>query len=175
VKNKGRYDVSNLAEAQYEPGSDDKVLKNMLGVTNPDEMDRIETGEMARITDHMIKEYDQSHRFNAIDICHMHNIWPGEIYEWAGRYRRVNLSKDDFSFAMASQIPQLMEKYEKEQLAMYTPCIFDKRKDVVHAIAETHTELVLIHPFRDGNGRVARLLSTLMALQAELPANGRTI
>ncbi len=32
-----------------------------------------------------------------------------------------------------------------------------------------HAELALIHPFRDGNGRVARLLATLMALQAELP------
>ena len=32
-----------------------------------------------------------------------------------------------------------------------------------------HVELVLIHPFRDGNGRLARILSTLMALQAELP------
>jgi cell filamentation protein len=28
---------------------------------------------------------------------------------------------------------------------------------------------VLIHPFREGNGRVARALSTLMALQAGLP------
>ncbi len=34
---------------------------------------------------------------------------------------------------------------------------------------QTHTELLLIHPFRDGNGRIARLLSTLMALQAGLP------
>ena len=36
-------------------------------------------------------------------------------------------------------------------------------------MAVTHCELVLIHPFREGNGRVSRLLSTLMALQAGLP------
>lgn len=30
-------------------------------------------------------------------------------------------------------------------------------------------ELVLIHPFREGNGRIARLLSVLMALQTGLP------
>lgn len=39
----------------------------------------------------------------------------------------------------------------------------------VRAQAETHVELVLIHPFREGNGRVARVLSTPMALQAGLP------
>ncbi len=47
------------------------------------------------------------------------------------------------------------------------------RLDAIEKIAKTlavvHTELVLIHPFRDGNGRVARLLATLMALQGGLP------
>jgi hypothetical protein len=37
------------------------------------------------------------------------------------------------------------------------------------ALAETHVELVLIHPFREGNGRIARVLATLMGLQAGLP------
>jgi len=37
-------------------------------------------------------------------------------------------------------------------------------------MAVVHVELVLIHPFRDGNGRVARILSILMGLQAGLPA-----
>ncbi len=37
------------------------------------------------------------------------------------------------------------------------------------SLAVVHGELVLIHPFRDGNGRCARLLATLMALQAGLP------
>lgn len=32
-----------------------------------------------------------------------------------------------------------------------------------------HAELILIHPFREGNGRIARLLAGLMALQANLP------
>ena len=38
------------------------------------------------------------------------------------------------------------------------------------ALAIVHAELILIHPFRDGNGRGARLLAMLMALQAGLPA-----
>lgn len=54
-------------------------------------------------------------------------------------------------------------------LSRCTPCSFAGRGEVVSALAETHVELVLIHPFRDGNGRLARMLSTLMALQAGLP------
>src|SRR5258708_24203487 len=38
------------------------------------------------------------------------------------------------------------------------------------ALAIVHAELILIHPFREGNGRCARLLAMLMGLQAGLPA-----
>jgi len=38
------------------------------------------------------------------------------------------------------------------------------------ALAVVHAELILIHPFRDGNGRCARLVAMLMGLQAGLPA-----
>lgn len=40
---------------------------------------------------------------------------------------------------------------------------------VAHALAEVHAELILVHPFQDGNGRLARLLALLMALQADMP------
>ncbi len=42
------------------------------------------------------------------------------------------------------------------------------RAAVIRALAETHVELALIHPLREGNGRLAPVLSTLMALQAGL-------
>jgi cell filamentation protein len=62
-----------------------------------------------------------------------------------------------------------MQEFERDVLARYTPCSFDNLENVLEALAITHCELVLIHPFRDGNGRVSRLLSQLMALQAGLP------
>ena len=43
------------------------------------------------------------------------------------------------------------------------------RNELIHALAAIHVELLLIHPFREGNGRLARMLASLMALQAELP------
>jgi cell filamentation protein len=99
----------------------------------------------------------------------MHQTWLGDIYEWAGKYRSINISKDDFPFAMAAQIPKLMGLFETEQLTNYTPCKFRHRDDVVRALAEVHTELLLIHPFREGNGRCSRILASIMALQAGLP------
>jgi len=37
---------------------------------------------------------------------------------------------------------------------------------LIDALAKVHIEFILIHPFRDGNGRLSRLLAIIMALQA---------
>jgi len=81
----------------------------------------------------------------------------------------VNISKDDFSFAMARHIPRLMQNLEQDPLRKYTPCLFGSDEELVTALAVIHTELMLVHPFREGNGRVGRLLAVLMAFQAGLP------
>lgn len=169
MKKDDRYDVSGLTEAQFEPGSNDQVLKNRLGITSPQVMDDAEARALERALLELVGDYDERHRFTAADICKIHKDWLGEIYEWAGAYRQVNISKGDFPFAAAARVPALMAEFEKAVLARYTPCNFKDRADVVRALAETHAELVLIHPFREGNGRTARIVSILMALQAGLP------
>lgn len=169
MKKGGRYDVSDLTEAQFEPGSNELVLKNRLSIKSPQEMDIAEARALERAMSSFIGSYDESHRFTAADLLALHKEWLGEIYEWAGQYRQVNISKDGFPFAAAAQVPRLMTQFERDVLQRNTPCTFKAQAEIIRALAETHVELVLIHPFREGNGRLARILSTLMALQAGLP------
>ena len=72
-------------------------------------------------------------------------------------------------FAAAQQVPRLMNEFETGYLRTLTPCAGMDDARLVAALARTHAELVIIHPFREGNGRCARLLAWLMALQAGLP------
>ncbi|MBI4356701.1 MAG: Fic family protein [Gammaproteobacteria bacterium] len=133
-------------------------------------MDRRETEALESAFKIFTKTYDKNHRFAAKDICFIHKTWLKKIYSWAGQYRNTNLSKDDFHFAAAREIPRLMAEFEKKILSRFTPGSRLEDEELTHALAVVHTELVLIHPFREGNGRVARVLSDLMCLQAGLPS-----
>lgn len=164
-----RYDISDLPEAQFEPGSRGRVLRNKLGIKSKREMDEAESVALKTSTDKLLGMYDAGHSFTAEDIRTMHKVWLGDIYEWAGEYRQVNVSKGDFHFAAAKQVASVMSSLQKDFLHNHTPCNFKSPERVIKALAEVHVELLLIHPFREGNGRVARLLAIFMALQAGRP------
>jgi cell filamentation protein len=168
MKQGGRYDTAGLEENEYEPGSNNTVLKNLCGITTVSEMEQVETLALLKVTEEMFDRFDQDHCFSAEDICSMHRAWLGDVYPWAGSYRQVMMSKNGFPFAAPAFIPQLMAEFAKEALAHNTPCNGDD-DTVAESLAVVHVELVLIHPFREGNGRLARLLVILMGLQAGLP------
>jgi cell filamentation protein len=62
-----------------------------------------------------------------------------------------------------------MAEFERGLLVRHTPCPPGELAGVTQKIAEVHAELLLIHPFREGNGRLARWLAELMSLQAGFP------
>jgi cell filamentation protein len=163
------YDTSNLIEDQYEPGSNGTVLRNLLGIKDKAELEHVEEERFERLMEEVTTRFDSDHRFTAQDILWLHKFWLDGVFPWAGAYRTVNIGKGGFMFAAAAHVPELMRQFENDQLARLTPCRFEQIEDVVSALAEVHVELILIHPFQDGNGRIARLLSVLMGLQAGLP------
>jgi cell filamentation protein len=145
------------------------VLSNLLGITNITEMEHEEELRFERLMETAAERFDRDRRFTADDILWLHKTWLDGLFTWAGVYRTVNICKGGFMFAAAAHLPQLMQQFEQDQLARLTPCRFELIEELAKALAEVHVELILIHPFREGNGRIARLVSVLMALQAGLP------
>lgn len=165
----GRYKATG-PEAEFEPGSRGRVLRNRLGITSVRVLERKESEELLASTQQLIDEVTVDHRFTANDVRGMHRRWLGEIYEWAGEYRGINIAKVEFMFAAAAQVPRLMQELEQGPLNQYTPCRMSSAEEQARALAIVHAEFILIHPFREGNGRCGRLLAMLMGLQAGLPA-----
>jgi len=164
-----RYDTSGSAEGRYQPGSNGSVLVNKLGVTSTDEMDDIELSRLDDMQTNLIEEVEIDQSITPLELCRWHKQWLGDVYEWAGEYRSVNMDKDGFLFAAAHLIPGLMQDYEEKYLSQYTPCVGFNAEQLITALSICHIEFIIIHPFREGNGRLARVLATVMALQAGIP------
>jgi cell filamentation protein len=163
-----RYEPAGI-EAEFEPGSRGRVLRNLLGIVRVRDMNLAESQALEIAQEAALDRFGPEHRFVAADICALHRLWLGPIYAWAGEYRNVNIGKAGFQFAHAPLIPGLMRELEQGALARLTPCRPASDPEIAAALAEVHAELILVHPFREGNGRLARMFALLMALQAGLP------
>lgn len=161
-----RYEATG-AQAEYQPGSNDEVLANALGITDPSEMAEAELVLLDKLYEAVVMNDMPHRRLTIADLRTWHRRWLGNVYAWAGQDRTVNISKGNFHFAMAAQVPRLLAEFERDYLVRYTPCAPGLADDALAAaIAETHAEFILIHPFRVGNGRVSRVLADVMAVQA---------
>ncbi|EGM8187823.1 cell filamentation protein Fic [Escherichia coli] len=159
-----RYHVSN-SEGQYEKDSGEQVLANKLGITASDEMNEVELVLLEQLYQSIFEEQFPEGRLSVALLTSWHRRWLGNIYEWAGQERTVNISKGGFMFAPAAQLPKLLNEFDVKYLARYTPCSGLDEEQLITAIAITHVEFILIHPFREGNGRLSRLLADVMAVQ----------
>jgi cell filamentation protein len=63
------------------------------------------------------------------------------------------------------RFPRLLAVFEHDCLARFTPCHDIDDASLIEAIAMTHVEFILVHPFREGNGRLSRLLADVMVVQ----------
>lgn len=99
-----RYDASSNPEAQFEPGSDDHVLRNLLGIRDPAVMDDVKLDLLDLLYDQVPSMVLQTERIRVEHIRAWHQRWLGTVFEWAGKDRSVTLAKGSFQFAMARQI-----------------------------------------------------------------------
>ena len=88
-------------------------------------------------------------------LAAIHEYLFGEIYDFAGKVRNVNIAKGNFRFAPVMYLQVAIENVEKMPQST-----FDE-------IIEKYVEMNIAHPFREDNGRSTRIWLDLI-LKKEL-------
>jgi len=148
---------------KYEtPKDQSEILPNLLGLKKPEDIALAEFEGFLRAEILLTEKLSSKTKFNVPYILKIHQISLGHLYSFAGKYRDVNLSKGGFTFAAARFLPETMTTFNTEILSTLRNSYKDKW-ELISDIAKVHGELLFIHPFREGNGRTARILANLMA------------
>lgn len=145
------------------PSGEGEVLPNLLGLTSPEQIAEAEFEGFTEAEIILTEELTEETRFTVAYVQRIHQLALGRLYAFAGKWRDVNLSKGGFTFAAARFLPETMAAFEREVLNAGKGT--DDREATISRIAMVHAELLFIHPFREGNGRTARVLANLMARQ----------
>jgi cell filamentation protein len=144
--------------------SDDEstVLPNLLRLTSRTAVAQAETEGFLLAEESLLEELREDQVFDTAYILEIHRRALGRVYAFTGRYRSVNLSKGGFTFPAAQYLPQSMAQLERDLLHAL-PHAWPDAATLACDVARVHAELLFIHPFREGNGRTARVLANLMA------------
>ena len=96
--------------------------------------------------------YDFAH------YCEIHRFLFCDLYEWAGHPRKINISKKGTLFVEAEHIQKTADACFTRIAALD----FSKmdRDEMSAEIADFYSTMNMIHPFREGNGRVQRIFFT---------------
>lgn len=133
------------------------TLENKLGITDSTELFRVEE-KISKLKAIELFEnkviYDlKVGTFESLAFIHKYLF--DEIYDFAGEIRTVNIAKGNFRFA-----PVMYLKSALEHIDNMPQSNFDE-------IVEKYVEMNVAHPFREGNGRSARIWLDLI-LKKEL-------
>lgn len=159
-----RYDAADVY--CYENSS---VLKNKLGLQDQEQLDAFE----ADLTALRIIALDNNPVDGQFDLEHLKKIHFEvfqDIYDWAGKIRTVDIWKDESHFANIRMIDSAANKLFTE-LAKEK---FFEGKDIEYIakrLAHYLSELNVLHPFRDGNGRIQRIFISQLAQRAGYQLN----
>ena len=133
------------------------ALENKLGIESSAELadaeEKITKKRALEIYESGFLDKLESGTFDS--LAKIHKYLFGDIYEFAGEIRKVNISKGNFRFAPLMYLNESLKNIDKMKQST-----FDE-------IIEKYVEMNIAHPFREGNGRSTRIWLDLM-LKKEL-------
>lgn len=133
------------------PGTD--VLINKAGIMDNETLERVDRLQ----TTYILSKLHLSIIKGSFDIGHykaIHKTLFNELYDFAGEFRYENISKDGIPFCRPEfiyrQLNVLLEQMKKQSYKI------SSEEELLDFIAYFYSEINLVHPFREGNGRTLR-------------------
>lgn len=123
------------------------ALENKLGITSSPELaeaeEKISKKKAVELFESGMLDKLEAGTFETLQTIHKYLF--GDIYDFAGKMRDVNISKGNFRFASIMYLKAALENINKMPQSN-----FDE-------IVEKYVEMNIAHPFREGNGRSTRI------------------
>ena len=122
-------------------------LDNKLNITDSTELARMEEKISKKKAVELFENgYLDNYEAGTFQmLAAIHKYLFGEIYEFAGKVRTVNVAKGNFRFAPVMYLQAAIENIEKMPQSTF------------EEIVEKYVEMNIAHPFREGNGRSTRI------------------
>lgn len=137
------------------------IDENLLGLSTKEAINEAEAEGLLR-AEYAVLNLDEASEISISLLLTLHRLAFGHLYEWAGKWRRMDLKVGRLSPPPFCQVPTLMYQFVDDLNFQLT--LVNSQNRLVEIIAWSHHRFVWIHPFTNGNGRTARLLTNLILL-----------
>lgn len=137
-----------------------------FGILGVSEIEAMVTDGVANVNAFLLREFENL-PIGVKTAKELHEKVAGHVFDEAGNFRKTEVSVGTYEPPRFFEIPELMMNWEHDYIERHRHA---KTKDEqIEFLAWMMHQFLLIHPFFDYNGRVARLLGQLFLLQHKLP------
>ena len=145
-------------QTNWTPFPDD----NLLGLTDKNKINELEATGITR-AELFIFELETEVEISITLILEIHKIAFEQLYDWAGKWRKTEVSVGQLLPPKPTLVLQAMYQF-LDNLA-FKISISKNFAEHIDCLVYAHYEFIKIHPFNNGNGRTGRILMNLVALK----------
>jgi len=146
----------------YIDGTD--IPKNKLDITNSELIHEIEQNLLTQAYEQFSAQVNSNTVFDEKYFVNLHKKTLESLYDFAGLYRNVNMSKGDSQFCLAEYLQNESARiFNALKDDNYLSNIPDKKEFAVK-LAYYQGELIALHPFYEVNGRILRLFFDMLCI-----------
>jgi len=141
------------------------IPQNKLDITDSALIHEIEFNLLTQAYEQFSSQLTENTILDETYFIELHQKTFESLYDFAGIYRNVNMSKGNSQFCLAEHLNSESKRIFNELKSDTYLREIENKNDFAKKMAYYQGELIALHPFYELNGRILRLFCDMLALQ----------